>query len=186
MKSRRLAAFAVLLASVGGLTACGNKQDRTTNGETEGAYVDVGPLKYQVQISRQLNPSIPEDADYLVGLPEGVTTAPDEIWFAIFMRVENDGDAPRQAASDFTITDTLDDTFRPVALSKDNVFAYRPQLLQPAALIPDPNSAAGEGPTQGSLILFKLKTPDLQNRPLILHINEGGASGESTSVEIDL
>lgn len=192
-RSPRVIALAVLLAGVLLAAGCGSDTGTSsvatvkgTSESSEGTYLELGGLKYQIQISRQLNPSLPEDSDFLVGLPEGVTAGPDEIWFGLFMRVENDGDDPQPAASDFTITDTLDDTFRPVPLGSDNVFAYRAQTLQPGALLPNPDSAAGEGPVNGSLVLFKLKTSDLQNRPLILHINEGGASGESTSVEIDL
>jgi len=53
-------------------------------------------------------------------------------------------------------------------------------------ILPVPDSAAGEGPIQGSLLLFKLNEEDLQNRPLVLHINAGAPASQSASVEIDL
>ena len=43
----------------------------TLHGATEGTYLDLGGLKYQVQISRLLNPSSIEDRAYLVGLNTG-------------------------------------------------------------------------------------------------------------------
>jgi hypothetical protein len=192
VRSLRLTALAALLAGAVAVAGCGgtssvaSETGNVAASTTEGTYLEVGGLKYQVQISRELNPTDQEDRDYLVGLPSGVTAGPGEIWFGVFMRVENDGDRPEQASSDFTITDTQNNTFRPVPLSNDNAFAYRPQLLQPGTLLPVADSAAASDPIQGSLVLFKLKADDLQNRPLVLHINQGGAGGQSQAVEIDL
>jgi hypothetical protein len=180
-----LCAVAPLVAAGCGATAETGPEKAVTD---EGQYLEVGGLKYQVQISRELNPTDNEDRGYLVGLPSGISTepSPGEIWFAVFMRVQNDGDRAESATSDYTITDTQNNTFRPVPLSGQNVFAYRPRTLQPGDLIPIPDSAAASDPIQGSLILFKLKTDDLQNRPLTLHISQGGASGQSAAVELDL
>jgi hypothetical protein len=187
-RSPRVIALGAALCGVLATAGCGAKSEpgRAVQATTEGSYLEVGGLKYQVQISRALSPSDAEDRDYLIGLPSGVKPAPDEIWFAIFMRVENDGSRAEKATGDYTITDTQGDTFRPIPLSGANAFAYRPRVLQPGDLIPLADSAAASDPIQGSLVLFKLKTADLQNRPLVLHISQGGASGQSASVEIDL
>jgi hypothetical protein len=102
------------------------------------------------------------------------------------MRVENDGSKPASATSQYLITDTQNDTFRPVPLdTKTNPFAYRPQSLPPSTVLPNPDSVAGEGVIQGTLVLFKLKETDLQNRPLTLKIG-GGGGGPSQRVELDL
>ena len=70
MQLRRLAAItAVALAAATSLAACGSGGEEPTAGETEGIYVNTGDLKYQVQISRQLNAADFEDRDYLTGLP---------------------------------------------------------------------------------------------------------------------
>ena len=50
--------------------------------------------------------------------------------------------------------------------------------MPPNTVLPLPTSAAGQGPTQGSLLLFKLKTDSLQNRPLELRFSRSG--GEQT------
>jgi len=180
-RALRLVALCALLSGLLATAGCG------ANGETsiqqaasgEGLYLELGGLKYQVQMSRYLNPADTEDRTYLQGLPQGVSLASDEIWFGVFMRVENDGDRLANATSGYTITDTQDDVFRPVPLdTRANAFAYQP-------IIPKPDSVAGQGVIQGTLVLFKLKEDDLQDRPLILHIAEG-ASGPSTSVELDL
>ena len=183
----RLLASLALLAGVLAVAGCGSSESgqqasATTN---EGLYLELGGLKYQVQMSRFLNPHDVEDAAYLRGLPDGVKLGQDEIWFGVFMRVENDGDEAGRSTGDYVITDTEDHTFRPVPLdAKRNDFVYRPQRLEPTAILPSADSIAGQGVIQGSLVLFKLKEPDLQNRPLTLRI--GPQSGPSVAVELDL
>jgi hypothetical protein len=187
--TRLLALSAVLAGLLAAAAGCGGgttsiqSSPATTN---EGLYLELGGLKYQVQISRFLNPADREDSAYFKGLPQGTSLGNDEVYFGVFMRVENDGDKQASATSQYTITDTQDNTFRPVPLdTKINPFAYRPQPVPPQAVLPNADSVAGEGVIQGSLVLFKLKEDDLQNRPLTLKIG-GGGGGPSQSVELDL
>src|SRR3954467_14378920 len=92
---------------------CGSPDTRSV-AETEGLYVDLGPLSYQVQISRYLNPGDTEDKAYLAGLPQGTAQAGrGEVGFGIFMRIKNYSDQPATPASDFTIEDTEGDKFEP-------------------------------------------------------------------------
>jgi hypothetical protein len=182
----RLLALAALLTGLLAAAGCGQnlRQGQAVSVTDEGLYLTSGGLKYQVQISRYLNPSSPEDAAYLKGRPAGATLGTSDIWFAVFMRVENDGGRTEKATSSFTITDTQNNTFRPIPLNPGiNSFAYQPKTLSPTGLIPDPNSVAGQGVIQGALILFKLNENDLQNRPLTLHIGQGA---NARSVELDL
>src|SRR4051812_10927448 len=103
---RLLPLFALALLALP-LAACGNKEDIHTHGETEGAYLNVGQLTYQVQISRLLNPNDTEDQGYLVDVPAAERDlAPEDAWFAVFMLVQNQQDRPAPAASDFEIVDT--------------------------------------------------------------------------------
>jgi hypothetical protein len=192
MKTRRLAILLTVLAASAGLSACGNKQDVVHEAETEGIYVDVGDLKYQVQISRQLNPANVEDKSYLVGLgPFDRTLGADNVWFAVFVRVENDNqDAVARSASKFELHDTQERVFEPIQLGRENVFAYRPATLPKATsstsgMIPLPDSAASEGPTQGALLLFKLPRTTLDNRPLELIIAPP-SGGEKGIVTLDV
>ena len=53
---RVLLLLALAAASASVLAGCGNKLEVRTVGETEGIYVDVGELRYQVQLSRIINP----------------------------------------------------------------------------------------------------------------------------------
>ena len=66
--SRKLPLALLAVAAVLVLAACGNKPKISTVGDTEGTYLNVGPLTYQVQISRQLNPNDIEDQTYLQGI----------------------------------------------------------------------------------------------------------------------
>jgi hypothetical protein len=176
----------VLLVALAGLFAgCGSKGEVVTEAETEGIYLDVGGLTYQVQLSRYLNPGDVEDKQYLMGLPEGISPQlpGDETWFGVWMRVKNYSEEALRPTSSFTIVDTEENEFRPVPLDvKSNPFGYEPITLQHAQVLPTPDTAAASGPIQGSLILFRLKTDSLQNRPLKLHIEQGG----STTGVIDL
>jgi hypothetical protein len=176
-----LAVFAAIFAG------CGNKTELTTVAETEGIYVDVGGLTYQVQLSRFLNPGDVEDKEYLHGLPEGISPQlpGDETWFGVWMRVKNYSEEALKPTNEFIITDTEENEFRPVPLdSSANPFVYEPILLQHAQVLPTPDSAAASGPIQGSLILFRLKTDSLQNRPLKLSIEENGT--EPGEIDLDL
>jgi hypothetical protein len=178
----RVLVVAVLASVV--FAGCGEKSDYVRFAETEGIYVDVGDLVYQVQVSRYLNPGDIEDKAYLVGLPINTQVGADETWFGVFMRVKNYTDRTLTPTTDFVIVDTEENEFRPIKQDDSNPFAYNPGPLPPHEVYPNPQSAAANGPVQGSLILFKLKTDSLQNRPLVLHIEQAGQ--EPAEIDLDL
>lgn len=172
--SLRLSVVAVVLAGAL-VSGCGNKREINTRGETEGIYLTVAGLKYQVQISRQLNPSATEDRAYLAGLPPADRSLPkDSVWFAVFIRVENDGEHVHRSAEEFEIEDTVGKAYRPLSLV-NNPFAYRAKVLAPHSLIPVVDSVASESTIQGSLLLFKMTLASLGNRPLELIIRPPGS-----------
>jgi len=178
---------ALLVATA--LAACGGSHQPTTHGDSEGAYIQAGPLLYQVQMSRELNPHNVEDRQYLAGIPRG-TARPGgaQEWFGVWLRVQNDTGASQPAASDFKIVDTLGNAYTPIPLATGNVFSYQPRFVQGTNgqnLLPDPESAAGSGVINGSMLLFKLNTSVYANRPLELEIQPPGG-GEPSSVVLDL
>ena len=178
--SRRIPMLLLLLALAGGLAACGTKEDVVTEGETEGTYLDVGPLKYQVQISRQLNPTDKEDRTFLVGLPQAARElGKDDVWFAVFVRAENETDKAQPAASQFKIETTADEEFEPIPLASINDFAYRAGQIPAESALPDPGAIAGQVGINGQLLLFKMPRTSLENRPLEFVITNP-AGGEST------
>ena len=185
---RPLAILAALLAS-GGLAACGNHADEAApvvRAETEGLYLDIGDLKYQVEISRQLNPRDVQDRYYLAGLaPADQKLKPDQVWFGVFLRVENDTGQPHQPSNDLEIVDTQEESFRPVPLATTNPFAYRANDRVPANdALPLRDTPAFDTPIRGALVLFKLTLTSLGNRPLELHIV--GRTGRQQTGIIDL
>ena len=168
-----------------GVAACGNEaqEDETYQSEnaqaaeTEGIYLELGETKYQVQISRQMNPLLEADRDFFTGVSESdLDLAGDEVWFGIWMRVENESEEPVERATRFTITDTQENEYVPVSIGEPNPFAYRPGRTEGEELYPLPDSPAGERAPNGGLILFKLKRFSLDNRPLELTVDdpEGG------------
>jgi hypothetical protein len=184
--SRSIRRCTLALIAVAALAAsgCGTKQETTTTAETEGIYLDLGGMKYQIQMSRYLNPSDVEDRSFLLGLPTGVQTTGNEVWFGIWMRVQNETDKPLPVATEYEIHDTQDSVYRPVPIdAKANPFAYQAGEIEPDSVLPLPDSAAGNTAIQGSLLLFKLKVDSLQNRPLELKISQGG---KTDTADIDV
>jgi len=183
---RRLVVISAALACALPAAACGNKAETVTQGDTEGIYLDVDHLKYQVQISRYMNPADVEDKAYLIGLPSSTSqTGGDETWFGVFIRVQNTTDETIAPANNFVIVDTQENVYRPVPLDTNvNPFAYKPDPIPPKGLIPEPDSVASESTIQGSLLLFKLKTESLQNRPLEFRFKRG--SGTTGVVDLDV
>ena len=146
----------IALSAALALAGCGNKIETRTVGETEGLYIDIGGLKYQVQISRIINPNDIEDRHYLQGLPSDAAAEADEAWFGVWVQVQNTtSEGTFDTATDFEIVDTQENSFQPIGL-EDNVFAYAPERLGPNSVLPNSESPPGQGPIQGSLLLFKL------------------------------
>jgi hypothetical protein len=183
----RLAALLLVLALGFVAAGCGHEEEPRTVAETEGLYIELDELLYQVQLSRVLNPANAEDEAYLVGLPEG-TEPPErgEVWFAIFMRVQNVSDEEKIPADTFRIVDSDENEYTPLLLDPEtNPFAYESQGIPAGSLIPIPDSIAANGPTQGSLLLFKVNVESLQNRPLELKIEPSRLDVEGT-VNLDV
>jgi hypothetical protein len=185
--SRSIRRLAFALLAVAALAASGCASSETgqlkNNAETEGIYLDLGGMKYQIQMSRYLNPSDVEDRSYLLGLPEGVKPSGRETWFGIWMRVQNESDKPLPVATDYEIHDTQGAVYRPVPIAQSNPFAYQAGEVGPGTVLPLPDSAAGNTAIQGSLILFKINVDSLQNRPLELRITQ---NGQTDTANIDV
>jgi hypothetical protein len=114
-----------------------------------------------------------------------VQPKPDEAWFGVWMRVQNTtSEKTLTAADEFEIVDTQEHSFTPIAVQ--NPFAYEAQDLSPKTVVPSPNSAAGEGVIQGSLILFKLTTEALANRPLEFKIQSPALPDDVGVVDLDV
>ena len=186
MNVRRLSLLLTVPAlALSGCDWVGHKEAVVRLAETEGIYVDVGALDYQVQISRQLNAQVEPDRGYLAGMPDYVSPlTEDEVWFLVSMRVQNQTKQPAESASDFEIEETTGKVFKPVPIKhEDNPLAYEAREIPPHTTFPDADSLAGDSPTQGGALLFKIPYASLGNRPLELKITDGE---EEAVVDIDV
>ncbi len=186
--------LALLLLCALALGACSDdSHSRVTTGTYAGEsgqnapYLNVGPLIYEVQLSRELNPYDTEDAAYLKGLtPVQRLLRPGQEWFAVFVQVYNESSAPHLAATNLTISDTQSNIYAPIIPAATNEFAYRGGLLAPKGRIPALNTVAADGPTQGALLLYKINIVSLDNRPLELKIVDLLDPSQSASAELDV
>jgi hypothetical protein len=183
--TRLILALAILAAVFAG---CGSDRDRTV-AETEGIYLTIDGLKYQIQMSRYVNPKDVEDREYMIGVPEdSVTPAADETLFGVWIRVQNESGETLPAANTWEIEDTQENVYEPIAIDTEiNPFAFPFEAtdVAPNTVLPLASSAAGQGPTQGLLLLFKLKTESLQNRPLELRFSHSGG-GQTGTYDLDV
>ncbi|HET9721088.1 MAG TPA: hypothetical protein VFP55_13490 [Solirubrobacteraceae bacterium] len=179
------AALVALSVSACGLAGRINRPHAVAVAETN-PYAWAGPITFQVQISRQLNPYSTEDAQYLAGIPKAQQIAGNQMWFGVFLWAKNQSGRPQMTNDQFAITDSAGDVYHPWPLNPQiNPFAWAPQRLAADQTEPAPDTTASYGPTQGSLVLFRLSTAVYSNRPLTLDIFAPGQS-KPTTITLDL
>lgn len=190
---RKLLLVLPALLAVLTLSACGQSHTRVTTGTYAGEdgenapYLYVGPLTYEVQVSRELNPFDPEDAAYLQGVPASERKLETgQEWFAVFMQVYNETNEPHPASSDITISDTQHNVYTPIELGAINQFAFRSGTVPPNGQLPAPGTIADDDPAQGQLLLYKIQIASLDNRPLEIKIVSPENAAESASAELDV
>jgi|SRR5271165_2230100 len=190
---RKLALILPALLAAVALGACGDSHTRVTTGTYAGEsgqnapYLNVGPLIYEVQLSRELNPYNSEDSAYLQGLSAADRKLePGQEWFAVFLQVYNETSQPWQASEDISISDTQENVYTPIPPGEMNAYAYRGGVVPPNGQLPIPDTTASFGPTQGALMLFKIQVVSLDNRPLELKIVNPENPSESASAELDV
>jgi hypothetical protein len=190
---RKLTLLALVLLAASALTACGDSHTKVSTGTYAGEsganapYLDVGPLVYEVQLSRQLNPFAVEDSVYLQGLsPAEQKLEPGQEWFGVFLQVYNDHSQALPAASNLAVTDTQGNRYLPIVPGASNAFAYRAGSVPAKGRLPVPDTIAANATTQGALLLFKIQTVSLDNRPLKLTIVDPDDAAQTASAELDV
>jgi hypothetical protein len=73
-----------------------------------------------------------------------------------------------------------------VAVLPTNHYVYRAGVVPAKSVLPNPDTTASFGPTQGALLLFKIKTYSLDNRPLDIKIAKPEGLAGSVSAELDV
>jgi hypothetical protein len=184
--SRRLLLIVLALATLG-LSACGNKETTVHNGESEAEYVTLGEMQYQVQLSRLLNAYNPGDRSLLTGVPPALRgLGRGNVWFGVWVRVFNNSERLQLGADSFKIVDTRGREYEPVPLTASNAFAYRAVAVQRESTYPVLDSAAGNSPTVGSLLLFKLPEQTLDFRPLEPEFSSSVLPGRTSTIRLDV
>jgi hypothetical protein len=190
---RKLQFVVLALLAVLALSACGDSHTRVSTGTYAGEsganapYLNVGPLIYEVQLSRELNLSNTEDAAYLQGLsPAERQLGPGQEWFAVFIQVYNNTSHELPAAGEVTITDTQGNAYSPIVPDQTNEYAYRAGMVPAKGQLPAPDTTADDGPTQGALLLYKIQIVSLDNRPLQLKITDPTDPSQTASAELDV
>ena len=170
-RSSRISTVVCGLVLAIGLGGCG-KTNHPPTGENNGVYVNAGPVTYQLQISRELNQYATEDRQYITGLPaaQGALVHGQE-WYGVFLWAKNQTNKPQVTSGNFDIVDTQGKHYYPLAVNPAlNPYAWTARALQPNGTEPGADTTASFGPTQGSLLLFKLDNSIYDNRPLTLEI----------------
>ncbi len=198
-RARRFLALACAAGIAIGVGACGSSSsssshaggqanaNNTADANNNGGYVDAGPITYQLEVSRELNPSSIEDRTYLSGVTTATPT-PDEEWYGVFLWAKNQTKqpAPTASPSDFDIVDTQGNKYYPVSINTQvNPYGWTVQTLNPLQTYPLPSSTAFYGPTGGGELLFKINVSAYANRPLTLEIHAPGQTTPST-ISLDL
>jgi hypothetical protein len=162
------AACAAGLAAAAALGGCGNAGEKqgVDSPAREGLSLPLAGVEYNVFITRELNLKIPPDSAYYNGPapPKGQTL------YGVFLQACNKGTRARRTANRFEVVDNQGNRFSPTPLPADNAFAYHARTLPPNECIPQAGSVAQQGPTAGSMLLFKLPLSNTENRPLELEI----------------
>jgi hypothetical protein len=151
----------------------------------EGIGVEVGGVKYNVFITRQLNTRLASDR----GFYRGPEPRPGFTHYGVFIKVCNESDGFKRPVEEFKVKDSQGNEFEPLELEEDNVFAYRPRRLSKAACVPEAGTPPATGPQGGALLVFEFPLQTLENRPLELEIEDPRAAEgehEHGAIELDL
>jgi hypothetical protein len=172
-----LALVLLIALAVLGVAGCGNNDPGKE--ADEGVPIVLGDLKYNVQETRFLNPSQPDDKEYLAG--QTLPTPHGKSYLGVFLTIHNQGDAPVRIPTnaDLSVVDTTGAAYQSIP-SHTDFAAPLGSTLAPGGDIPGPGTAAANGPTQGALVLFLVDQNLSENRPPKLEINSQGETGEIT------
>jgi hypothetical protein len=172
----RLALAAVaLMAAI--LAACGEENELEVE---EGVPVELGGLRYNVVLTRFLNPNDAEDRGYLRDEPKPPV---GREYLAVFMTVENEGDESARVSERLEVVDTRDNTYEP--RESESPYALRlAAAIPPGEELPAPDTPAASGPIEGAMVLYLVDDVVTENRPLELEIPSD--SGATARIELDI
>ena len=74
----------------------------------------------------------------------------------------------------------------PIIAGAANPYTYRGGTVPGHGRVPQLDTIAAAGPTQGALLLFKIQTVSLDNRPLTFHVVDPTDAAQTASAELDV
>jgi hypothetical protein len=168
-------AFALAIAVLG-VAGCGNDLGKEAD---EGVPIQLGNLNFNVQETRFLNSSQPDDKEYLAG--QQLPTPAGKSYLGVFLTIKNEGNDAVRVPTDaqMSIVDTTGADYQSIP-SHTDFAAPLGSTLASGGEIPGAGTAAANGPTQGAIVLFLLDEGVSENRPLKLEIDTQGETGEIT------
>jgi hypothetical protein len=162
-----------------GAAGCGEEETKEV---VEGEPLELADLRFNVQITRPLNPSDREDGDYLTG--QQLPPPAGQEYLGVFIEIDNEGseDARLPTAADLSVVDTTGQAYE--ALESDSPFALDlGDTIDAHSVVPAPDTPAASGPTQGSIVVFLVPSNIGENRPLELEVSYRGEDG---TIELDI
>lgn len=170
-------AFLAVLAVAAPLAACGKEKHTEV---VEGQPLELGELRYNVAITRFLNPDDVEDQGYLEGQPPPPA---GQSYLGVFMTIKNEDDEEAfPSAEEYVVVDTTGAEFHPV----ESESAYALDIAAPVPAggeLPIADSTAAVGVIEGAMLLFLVDDAVSESRPLKLEIESVVGTGE---VELDI
>ena len=182
MGLRRLLLALACAATAASLSGCFLEEEKE-EGEPlrEGLAVNVGGIEYTVFITRELNPSLPDDRGYW----QGEEAKPGFALYGVFIeacnRSDDDDDLDRTAptrppTTSWSWTRRATSTSRSRSRRRTSS-TTTPDRVEPGECIPPVGSLAQLGPTGGAMLPFLFPLEAGENRPLELEIHAGGRRG---------
>jgi hypothetical protein len=165
-----------LALAVLGAAGCGDELGHEAD---EGVPIKLGDLEFNVQETRFLNPSQPDDGVYLTG--QQLPPPPSQSYLGVFLTVHNDADDPVKLPTyaDVSVVDTTGVAYEAIPSSSPFAAPLGTEI-EAGGDVPAPDTAAESGPVQGALLIFLVSEAVNENRPLKLEIDYEDETGEIT------
>ena len=94
---------------------------------------------------------------------------PNQYYLGVFMQIQNKSSSAQRLPSNFRVVDTVGTRFKPVP--SKSLFALKlGGNVAGNGVVPAPETTAANGPIQGSMVLFRINSAAIQDRPLTLDI----------------
>jgi hypothetical protein len=165
-----------LCFSGGAVPPAGGGADREEDAPA-GSTVTVGGLRYTPALSRQLNPEITPDEEFVGGRRPGE----DRAFFGVFLRVCNEDGPVTTPTERLALVAADGERVEPVGLPRTNPFAYAPRPLSRGRCVP-PEGGVADSAAPGALVLFDVPIDFFGERPVALEI--GGADGARVLLDL--